>query len=106
MSDISRPSDRAVFIDEGYTMPAPWGVYYDKPSWSSRIPHPHTHSIGISLAFADAHAEHVRWKDPRTIKLAMLQLNWFEAGPLAYQPDNEDLEKVQILTWGQLGYDP
>ena len=104
MSDISRPSDRAVFIDEGTTMVFPWGVSYDTPSWSSRIPHPH--SMGVTFSFADGHAKHWKWKDPRTIKLSLLGLNSWEAGAMAYQPDNEDLQKAQIAVWGKLGYEP
>ena len=104
MSNIRRASERVVFIDEGYTMPFPWGVYYDRPSWASRLPH--SHSMGVTFSFADAHVEYCKWKDPRTIEYSISQLNSDEAGPLAYQPDNEDLEKMQKWQWGRLGYAP
>ncbi len=104
ISDIRRPSSRAVFIDESNTMPHGWSPFYNQPSWANVIPYPH--SMGTTFSFADSHAEHWKWKDPRTKELALLRLNWQEAYELCYQPDNPDLEKVQRAVWGKLGYEP
>lgn len=43
------------------------------------------HSRGGNFSFADGHAEHWRWKDPRTLTV----------DPYGSTPDNEDLKRVQ-----------
>ena len=99
---IRRPYERLVFIDEGCITPDSWVIFYREPKWwdvaSLR------HANGTGLSFADGHSEHWKWRDERTIRLAI------EVGPGGWrqetQEDNEDLEKLQRAMWGKLGYTP
>ena len=34
---IRRPSDRAVFVDEGRMSPSSWSVWYDREQWFDQI---------------------------------------------------------------------
>ena len=102
MKQIRRPYERLVFIDEGRVTPDSWVIFYTEPRWwdvaSLR------HANGTCLSFADGHSEHWKWRDERTIRLAI------EVGPGGWsqeeQKDNEDLEKLQRAMWGKLGYTP
>jgi len=73
--DIRRPSERVVFIDEGWVTFASWSVPYD------------------------SHSEYWKWKDPRTISYGKMEVG---SGPS--QPGNPDLHRVQKAVWGELGY--
>ncbi len=105
-TDIRRPSSRMIFIDEGKLSPSSWTLYYDQPRWWDQITA--RHGVGTNVSMADNHAEYYKWNDPRTREVAE-HPNWQSAGrqtPLATQPGNADLHKVQRAMWGKLGYTP
>ncbi len=105
ISEISNPSGRFVFVDEGSITPDSWTVNYDRPEWWDAVPG--RHDIGTTFSFADGHAEFRKWTDPCTIELAKLGVYPNDVPPdLACQPHNADLQWVQLHAWGQLGYDP
>jgi len=104
---IQRPGERIVFVDEGKWPGSPWGVWHDKPMWWD-IP-TIRHSDGTDWSFADGHSEYYKWRDSRTMDLAVLRAPYENANPdyaSVSQPGNEDLEWVQRGIWGKLDYEP
>jgi prepilin-type N-terminal cleavage/methylation domain-containing protein/prepilin-type processing-associated H-X9-DG protein len=105
-TNVPRPSERMVFLDEGYSSPSNWSVAYGEPSWWDE---PSTrHSDGTNFSFADGHAEYHKWKAEATRERGRrtdrIFIGWFEPDPddkLA----QEDLRWVQMAMWGKLGYD-
>lgn len=95
-AEIRRPSDRIIFLDEGYATFGGYTIYYDRASWWD---HPPTrHNKGVTLGYADGHSDFIKWRDKRTIELSegtTTQLS---------QPDNEDLVMIQKGIFGTLGY--
>ena len=111
---IARPSERVVFIDEGWVTFASWSVPYDRESWwgatavaggilanrNSDCP-PVRHGQGTAFSYADGRSEYWKWRDPRTIAYGLMT-----AGSNPVQPGNVDLHRVQQAVWGKLGYAP
>ncbi len=103
---IRRPHTRIVFIDEGWSAPGSYPVYYDKEKWLD-LP-PVRHEEGTTVSFADSHAEHWKWKGEETVKLGRsADLTQFRrhVEPKTVE-GKEDLQKVQKAVWGKLGYNP
>jgi len=106
---IPRPGERIVFLDEGRLSPASWTVWYDQERWWDQITV--RHGDGTNFSFADGRSEYWKWKDPRTIKIAKMDYDyWQNTGrnnvSLSSSPGNPDLHKVQRAVWGKLGYTP
>jgi prepilin-type N-terminal cleavage/methylation domain-containing protein/prepilin-type processing-associated H-X9-DG protein len=104
-SQISRPSERLVFLDEGKWPGSPWGVWYDRPMWWD-IPTVR-HSNGTNWSFADGHSVYHKWIDNRTMDLAMMIAPYENVNPdyaSVEQKDNEDLKWVQKGIWGSVPY--
>jgi len=100
-TEIKRPGDRMVFVDEGKTSPQSWTIFYRQASWWDTPPV--RHGDGTNFSFADGHAEYWKWQDVRTVKLAK------NRGPnqdLVALSDNPDIQRVQRAFWGRLGYTP
>ena len=97
-TQIRKPGQRAVFIDEGQLSPSSWTVNYDKESWWDRPTV--RHGDGTNFSFADGHCDYWKWKDPRTVQLAEGTISQ------AAQEGNLDLRAVQKAVWGKLGYEP
>jgi len=102
MMEIRRPQERFVFIDTSDRTFDSWVLPYHEPAWWDKPPiH---HGNGTTLSFADAHAEHWKWQDPRTIKFTE------ELGPTEWryevQVGNVDIHRCQRVLWGKLGYTP
>lgn len=101
LTQLPRPGERFVFIDEGKISPDSWTVHYTEESWWDRPTI--RHGDGTNFSFADGHSEYWKWRDPRTVKLARLEPG--QAGE-SHQPGNQDLHNVQRAAWGKLGYTP
>jgi len=90
IAQILNPSDRLVFIDEGWITPDSYAVHFNRESWWEDPPF--RHGGGTSVSFGDGHSEWHRWKGdhvfPETID------------------DFHDLYWMQIGCWGELGYTP
>lgn len=91
ISDVRRPSDRMVFLDEGLAVPYTFFVFPKVSAWWEPVPS--RHAIGTTLSFADGHSEYWKWKDPRTPKYTIMGV-----GHLQY--NNPDLKRMQIAMWG------
>lgn len=106
-AELRRPSERIVFLDEGKWPGSPWGVWYDKPMWWD-IPTVR-HSDGTNWSYADGHSEYHKWRDERTMALALKLPPYKNVNPdyaSVTHEGNEDLEWVQRGIWGKLGYTP
>ncbi len=100
-TQIKRPGERIVYVDEGKTSPQSWTIFYNRPSWWDAPPT--RHGDGTNFSFADGHAEYWKWQDTRTVKAAHGDTTW---GPGVDVPDNPDIARVQRGAWGKLGYEP
>jgi prepilin-type N-terminal cleavage/methylation domain-containing protein/prepilin-type processing-associated H-X9-DG protein len=97
-TQIKRPGERIVFVDEGKTSTQSWTIFYNKASWWDTPPV--RHGDGTNFSFADGHAEYWKWRDNRTVKLA------HGAAEYTALPDNPDIQRVQRGAWGKIGYEP
>jgi len=97
------PAHRAVFIDEGWISPDSYAVHYQMASWWDDPPV--RHSDGATLSFADAHAEHWRWKSQETINYGWdRERNWSGMYSPTTIESSRDLQRLQKAVWGRLGY--
>lgn len=107
-TQIRNPSDQIVFLDEGRLSPSSWTIYYNQERWWDQITA--RHGDGTNFSFADSHTEYWKWKDPRTLEVAKMDINAWQNGAIntgqATQPGNEDLHRVQRGCFGKLGYTP
>ena len=107
MTEIKHHATRIVFLDDFIRdWDACWMVYWSQPKWWNTTPI--RHGYGNVFSFADSHAEYWKWKDQRTIVLA---IKCYEANtpqaldyPESYQEDNQDLIGVTRAVWGSIGY--
>jgi len=102
-SQLTNPSSRSVYIDEGYLTPHDFSVYYTEEKWWDQPPV--RHNEGVTIAFADAHVEHWKWKDSRTKEMSRIEAGdpwmaskWYRRNCL----DNEDLTRIRRAAWGKL----
>ncbi len=106
-TQIRRPQERIVFVDEGFVTPDSYAVYYDNPKdtwWDAPMVR---HSDGTTYGFADGHGEHLKWKGQETVKIGRRQDKEHENDIEPETPDGKrDLYMVQKLVWGKLGYEP
>ncbi len=100
---IDRPAKRMVFIDEGRVSPDSFIIRYSQECFYDQPPD--RHSGGATFSFADGHAEYWKW-NKRTIEAA--HLDYYSAGGdgCTYGEANQDLYRLQIAAWGELGYEP
>jgi prepilin-type N-terminal cleavage/methylation domain-containing protein/prepilin-type processing-associated H-X9-DG protein len=106
LGGIRKPSERIVFIEEGNPSSDAFMVIHDVVGgqwiWIDKPQAPHVK--GSNFSFADGHAEYWKWEDKRT--LAWAGIDWTEDNPGSTipdaTPDNKDLVKVIIATWGDI----
>jgi prepilin-type N-terminal cleavage/methylation domain-containing protein/prepilin-type processing-associated H-X9-DG protein len=101
LTQVRRPGERFVFIDEGKISPDSWTVHYLQESWWDRPTV--RHGDGTNFSFADGHSEYWKWRDARTVDLAKDETGQTVSSA---QPGNPDLHAVQRAAWGKLGYTP
>jgi prepilin-type N-terminal cleavage/methylation domain-containing protein/prepilin-type processing-associated H-X9-DG protein len=107
-TEIRNASAQIVFLDEGRLSPSSWTVYYDEERWWDQVTA--RHGDGTTFSFADGHSEYWKWKDPRTLEIAKMDITIWQATArlteIADSPGNEDLHKVQRGVFGGYGYTP
>ena len=107
-SQIRKPGQRAVFLDEGRLSPASWTVWYDQERWWDQITA--RHGDGTNLSFVDGHSEYWKWKDPSTLAICMSDYDYWQNtgrhGDMSICGGSQDLHNVQRAVWGELGYTP
>lgn len=99
-------AQRLVFIDEGFMTSDAYAVYIHLEQWFDNPPV--RHGDGVTLSFADGHADHWRWRGTETIKHARDHEN---QGPqVGWVPQSDegygDLYAMQRGCWGRLNYTP
>jgi prepilin-type processing-associated H-X9-DG protein len=117
MGQILNPSERLVFIDEGWTTPDSYAVIFDSALWWDDPPV--RHGGGSSVSFADGHSEWHRWEGKWTVAYGLATFGihpynlYLPGTPLpdgtivpATIDDFHDLYWVQRGCWGELGYLP
>jgi prepilin-type N-terminal cleavage/methylation domain-containing protein len=120
LTDIISPgaSQRAVFVDQGHTFRShhDFHVEYLHRKWISSSPPPIHHRDGVTLSFADGHAEYWKWKGRETVNMPRQRPStsrgtgnvYFECLEEDVEPQTEaglyDLQRLQKATWGRLGY--
>ncbi len=112
-NEIKRPSDRIVFLDEGYITPSSFAVRYSREWWWD-VPGIR-HGCGCTFSFADTHVEYYKWAGQNTIKcgktrdLGVVNGGAWELGtessPISME-DQKDLQFMQKGCYGKLGYTP
>ncbi|MFC1780675.1 type II secretion system protein [Planctomycetota bacterium] len=104
--DIKNPSQRLVFIDEGYVSPDSFATYYDKELWWDDPPV--RHSDGVTVTFADNHAVYRKWKGADTVKFGKDYERDFSQNDYAPTTDEGrmDLHWIQKGCWEKMGYIP
>jgi hypothetical protein len=102
---ISKPSERIVFIDEGWLTPDSFAVHYIKELWWDNAPvH---HSKGVTVSLADGSSKYHKWKGSDTITNGKeLETNLIEDWPPETDDGKRDLHWLQKGCWGKLGYTP
>jgi prepilin-type N-terminal cleavage/methylation domain-containing protein/prepilin-type processing-associated H-X9-DG protein len=102
MSQLVQPGTRSVYIDEGKLTPHDFSVYYAQEKWWDQPPV--RHNEGVTIAFADGHADHWKWKDNRTKEMSRMSWgNYAKNWQNKPCPDNEDLTRIRRAAWGRLG---
>jgi len=101
ITQITKPAERIVFIDEGEPLTGAFYILYQDEAWSWDAAPIH-HNNGTTLSFADGHTEYWKWVDQRTIDYRGY------LGGQGKVPSfcNQDLYRLQKGTWGKLGYVP
>jgi len=111
--DITRPAQRAVFVDMSQRAALPcFRVAYLDRVWSGPDPPPIRHDDGVTVSMADGHAEYWKWKGRETVEmpreLSTDGRGRFVLVDLSYELQTAeglyDLERLQRATWGRLGY--
>jgi prepilin-type N-terminal cleavage/methylation domain-containing protein/prepilin-type processing-associated H-X9-DG protein len=96
-NQITRHTERIVFIDEGKISNYAFNVTYDEPRWKD-LP-PLRHGNGTNLSFADGHSEYWKWTDARTVAYSNQDNTVTDL-----QLGNPDMVRLQKAMWGKLGY--
>ena len=103
-TQIKLASGRIVFLDEDDISYGGYSVYYDRASWWDWPPF--RHNNGVTLGYADGHADYYKWREKDTLDLTRKireDPSSVTVGDLS-QPGNEDLIKMQRGIFGALGY--
>ena len=106
-TEFKHHADRIVFLDDFIRdWDACWMLYWSQPKWWNTTPI--RHGYGNVFSFADGHSEYWKWKDQRTIDLA---IKCYDAStpearsyPESVQAGNPDLLRVTKAVWGSTGY--
>jgi prepilin-type N-terminal cleavage/methylation domain-containing protein len=97
-NQIRRTATQVIFMDEGKVTPDSFAVYYNQEEWWD-IPEVR-HGDGQIFSFADNHAEHWRWTK-ETVDISKAGNDYVRPTTIG---GKQDLYKIQIGCWGQLGY--
>jgi len=97
---------RIVYIDEGWVTPDSFATHYEREQWWDDPPV--RHGDGTTLAFADSHADHYKWKGTDTVEMGKDRERGHPSNDYAPTTDNgkRDLHWIQKGCWGSLGYTP
>ena len=104
LPNVRNPGMRFVYIDEGRLTPDFFKVNYSVPQFHDQPPN--RHNLGVTMSFADGHADYWRWEDEVTKKACQQEYDAFIGGEYHRPnqwPDNQDIRKLRMAAWGDLG---
>lgn len=103
LAEVPQPSSRGVYMDEGSLSPDFYMIPANSPTWQDQPAM--RHGEGVTLSFADGHADYHKWQEEDTKKMSRFA-TWdeFVASPLRLQlrPESVDLRFMQRVVWGTL----
>ena len=107
LNQLRRPSERMIFLDEGFATGSTWSIYFVQPRWWDPVPV--RHAVGTTLSFGDGHAEYWKWEDSRTVEFARAAYALENPQQASLwrqrQRNNEDIYKLVRAVWGRVGWD-
>jgi prepilin-type N-terminal cleavage/methylation domain-containing protein/prepilin-type processing-associated H-X9-DG protein len=99
---VPPPDQRMVFIDEGAMTPDSFAVHYQPGPWWDDPPA--RHGDGTTLAWADGHVSHLKWKSAETIARAREVQDYYAGG--GWSPSTEEgqqeLRQFRKWVWGHI----
>jgi hypothetical protein len=106
MEQLKRPSERIVFIDEGFATPSVWTIFYYQERWWDPVPI--RHGMGTDFTFGDGHCEYWKWQDPRTREFGLWANSLANPNDASFrrerQRDNKDIYRLVMAIWGRVGW--
>jgi prepilin-type processing-associated H-X9-DG protein len=110
LNQIPRASERIVFVDEGHLSPDSYAVYsgISNGSISAQAwydPPMRRHGGGTIVSYADGHSARWMWKSKWTVDPAQ-SCEYSNPVPTTDKAACNDLYRMQIATWGKIGYVP
>ena len=111
LNSIPRLSERIVFVDEGHMSPDSYAVYsglFNASTDSAQRwydPPMRRHGGGTIVSYADGHTARWMWKSKWTTD-PLRSCQYSESVPTNDKAACQDLYKMQIATWGKIGYIP
>ncbi|MEN6308068.1 MAG: type II secretion system protein [Anaerohalosphaeraceae bacterium] len=106
LTELRNSSVQIVFIDEGRETAQGWSIHPDPMAYKFWDVPGSQHNKGTVLSFADGHAEHWQWKDPKTlafIERAKSLSDYgasYNLGEASNQSTNPDYQKLYRGIWG------
>ncbi len=101
LTQVKKPSERFVFLDEGVLTPDSYAVNYSCPLWFDAPAM--RHDNGTNASFADGHSARLMWRADETNQAG--KNNVINFTPATCIGKN-DLYNMQMRCWGQVGYMP
>lgn len=103
MMNIKNPSQRIVFIDEGWVTPDSYAVHFARPTWWDDTPC--RHNKGVTFSLADGSSNYRKWTSPETIQHGNTGEVGFHGNWSPETPEGlDELKFIQKGCWGDIGY--
>ncbi len=101
-TEIANPSERLVFIDEGWATPDSFATHW-QGTWRWWDQPVTRHGDGTNVSYADGRADYRKWKGTTTVKWGREHVGWM-AGDCTpeTEEDWDDLRFVHKGCWGQV----
>jgi prepilin-type N-terminal cleavage/methylation domain-containing protein/prepilin-type processing-associated H-X9-DG protein len=103
-TEIASPpaAERMLYIDEGAMTPDSFAVHYNQNQWWDDPPV--RHGDGTTLAWADGHVSHLKWRASETIDRARQTSDYYGGGGFSPQTDEgiDELRQFRKWVWGKI----
>ncbi|MBP7050861.1 MAG: type II secretion system protein [Phycisphaerae bacterium] len=100
-TEIANPSERLVFIDEGWATPDSFATHWQS-TWQWWDQPVTRHGDGTNVSYADGRSEYRKWRGAAAVKWGKEHVGWMASGctPVTDE-DWDDLRFVHSGCWGQ-----
>ncbi len=104
LRDTPKPSDRLVFVDQGWAAPESFPVHCVQAQWWCEPPL--THRDATVVSYADGHVLLWRWRASETLRIGRRPGAASRGEHIAPETREgmDDLQRFQMAAWGELGY--